>query len=106
MGLNLGTEASTAPLGGREWFPVLPVVAVDEFGPVEASPNAAVTTVMNWQAHEPIEYDGRSYGQKDVEFRKFLDLPERISLPCEVAIAGDAPRGELRGSRVVVARRA
>jgi len=65
---------------------------------VEAPPNAAVTTVMNWQAHEVIEHAGRRFGQKNVEFPKFLDLPRRVTPPCEVAIAGDAPREELRGA--------
>ena len=33
-------------------------------------PNAAFTTVMNWQAHETIEFNGIGYGQKDIEFQK------------------------------------
>jgi hypothetical protein len=98
MGLNLGTAASSAPLAGREWVPVLPVVAVDEFSAVDPPAQAAVTTVMNWRAHDVIEYAGRRFGQKDVEFPRFLDLPRRVSGRVEVAIAGDAPRAELRAA--------
>jgi hypothetical protein len=98
MGLNLGSAATSIPLVGREWLPVLPVVAVDEFRAAEAPPRAVVTTVMNWQAHDEIEYGGRRFGQKDVEFPKFLDLPRRVSPRLEVAVAGDAPRSELQAA--------
>jgi hypothetical protein len=33
------------------------------------------TTVMNWTSHNSVEYEGISYGQKDEEFRDYLDLP-------------------------------
>jgi hypothetical protein len=98
MGLNIGTDASSVPLAGRQWLPVLPVVAADAFHGNGAPDRAAVTTVMNWQAHDALEYSGRHFGQKDVEFPKFLDLPRRVSLPLEVAVAGDAPRAELRAA--------
>ena len=36
---------------------------------------------MNWQAHQPIEFNGTTYGQKDVEFVKFMALPSRTIVP-------------------------
>ena len=99
MGLAVGTAGCLAPLAGREWLPVLPVVASDEFqAGAPPSPGAAVTTVMNWQAHDEIEYEGRRYGQKDVEFPKFLDLPRRVPAPLEIAVAGAAPRADLEAA--------
>jgi hypothetical protein len=35
----------------------------------------AFTTVMSWTSYEPLRFQGRSYGQKDVEFRRFLAIP-------------------------------
>ncbi|NQU09663.1 glycosyltransferase family 1 protein, partial [bacterium] len=55
------------------------------------------TTIMNWQSHPPITFDGRQYGQKDVEFAKFIDLPRRSPGHLEIAVAGQTvPRDDLR----------
>jgi hypothetical protein len=35
----------------------------------------AWTTVMNWASYAPKEFDGLTYGQKDLEFARFVDLP-------------------------------
>jgi hypothetical protein len=94
MGLNVGTKASPTPTVGRRWNPILPVVATDVFTPRTEVPRGVVTTVMNWQAHDALEHAGRWYGQKDVEFPKFMGLPSRVPrhIEMEVAIAGNAPR--------------
>jgi hypothetical protein len=97
VGQNIGSEKSTAPTADRLWRHVLYPVEHDLF-PFSASPrNAAFTTVMSWQAYEPITYKGRTYGQKDVEFSKFMELPKRTCIPMEIAIAGkEVPTKRLR----------
>jgi hypothetical protein len=35
----------------------------------------AYTTLMNWTAARPLQYGGETWGQKDVEFRRFINLP-------------------------------
>ena len=49
---------------------------------------------------------GRSYGGKDVEFARFIDLPGRTPERLEAAISGDAPRERLvaAGWSVIEAR--
>ena len=32
---------------------------------------------MNWASYKPEEFAGETYGQKDIEFLRFLDLPSR-----------------------------
>ena len=95
VGRNVGTPASTAPTAGRRWRPVFSPVDVESFPHRPPPAGAPFTTVMNWQAHKPVDYGGRRYGQKDVEFAKFLDLPKRTSVPLEVAVSGNAPREAL-----------
>jgi hypothetical protein len=102
-GWNVGTPRSPAPTAGLTWrhlpHPV-DTSAVPAAGPARVGP---VTTVMNWQSHEPVTFDGRSYGQKDVEFDKFIGLPGLVDLPLEVAVAGgNVPRAALssRGWRL------
>ena len=42
---------------------------------------------MNWSSYNDVVFEGRRYGQKDVEFRRFIDLPGRVAVPLEVAMA-------------------
>lgn len=87
-GANIGTPHSTAPTAGRDWKPAFnPVVAsLFEFHAPPAE--ARYSTVMNWRSHAPIEYQGTHYGQKDVEFAKFLELPRQVKAGMEVAVSG------------------
>jgi len=43
---------------------------------------------MNWTSYNPVIYEGKTYGQKDVEFMKFLDLPQRVA-PAILEIAAN-----------------
>jgi hypothetical protein len=96
VGANVGTDASSAPTAGKTWAHVFHPVVADLFEPRVTNSAAAYSTVMNWQSHESLVYDGATYGQKDVEFEKFLDLPARTPLPLEVAVSGsDVPRSRL-----------
>ncbi len=44
------------------------------------------TTVMNWVSYKPCEYNSDTWGQKDVEFLKFVDLPGRTTQRFEIAM--------------------
>lgn len=44
------------------------------------------TTVMNWVSYKSCEYGGETWGQKDVEFMKFIDLPQKTSQKFEIAM--------------------
>jgi hypothetical protein len=104
VGLSVGTAASTAPTAGISWRPLPHPVVTDLFTVQPLIPDAAATTVMNWQSHAPLNYQGCTYGQKDLEFPKFLDLPRLTKVPVEIAVSGKAaPTAMLqeRGWRVV-----
>jgi hypothetical protein len=89
VGQNVGGPGNPIPTAGRSWRPIFHPVVVDLFSAVsEPDPAAPFTTVMNWQSHELLEFDGRAYGQKDVEFARFLELPTSVSAPLEVAVSG------------------
>src|SRR5262249_23643006 len=96
VGRNIGTRRSTAPTAGQTWrhvfYPVLP-----DLFPVHPAPaDAPFTTVMSWE-NNPIEFEGVTYGQKPMEFPRFLDLPRRTRVPLEMAVGGtDVPEEELR----------
>jgi hypothetical protein len=58
-----------------------------EDGRYYTSPHRNVfTTVMNWVSYKSCEYQDRTWGQKDTEFLKFVDLPRRTAQPFEIAM--------------------
>ncbi len=96
VGRNLGTASSTSPTAGQPWRPLFHPVVVDLFRDSGPANNGAFTTVMNWHAHRTLEYQGRVYGQKDMEFGKFMTLPRLTNIPLEIAVHGkDVPVQEL-----------
>lgn len=97
VGQNVGTPRSAIPTVGRVWRHAFYPVLLDEFAPLPPDPAAPFTTVMNWRSHGPLVHDGVSYGQKDVEFARFADLPGRVpGARFVLALAGGAPRRQLR----------
>ena len=78
--------AEPVPATGHVWWPTRQPIVLSEWRP-ETPAGEAFTTVLNWTSYAPLEYGGRVYGQKDVEFKRFLDLPESVAPPMEVALS-------------------
>lgn len=96
VGRNVGSPCSTVPSLGREWRPIFDPVVVDLFPYQEPAADAPFTTMMVWQSYDPVEVGGITYGMKDVEFDKFIDLPRRTPAPFEVTLGGnDVPTDRL-----------
>ena len=96
VGQNIGTERSSAPTAGQCWRPIYYPVALELFSPQPIPAGSAFTTIMSWEAHEPVEWNGTTYGAKSTEFVKFLDLPAHTASPLEIAVAGrNVPHREL-----------
>jgi hypothetical protein len=87
-GASLDTPHYSGPTAGLQWRAVYNPVVVDLFPCVPAPVDAPFTTVMTWQAHTPLEYQGVTWRQKDVEFAKFIDLPRRTDARFDLAVAG------------------
>jgi len=101
VGLEVGSPACEIPDCDREWIPTLPPVALSQW---PASPGGErFTSIATWRGpYGPVEYDGRTYGLRVHQFRRFLDLPGRVPARFELALAidpGDAADIErLRGA--------
>lgn len=66
------------PETGHQWHPTRQPILLSEW--VYSGPQRDVfTTVMNWTSYKDLVYKGRTYGQKDVEFLRFLELPSKVS---------------------------
>jgi hypothetical protein len=89
---NIGAPDCRVPTTGLNWVPTRqPIVldwwATDDGAPGgHALPRDVFTTVMNWVSYKGCEYAGETWGQKDVEFLKFIDLPGRTAQKMEIAM--------------------
>jgi hypothetical protein len=100
---NIGQPDCRVPAAGLNWIPTRQPIVLDWWNsPLtpslspprgegvrrtgEGSPRDVFTTVMNWVSYKECEFDGEQWGQKDVEFMKFIDLPEKTSQKFEIAM--------------------
>jgi hypothetical protein len=88
VGLNIGGEDCGIPHCGLEWIASPPPVVLEHW-PV-ASGGTAFTSVASWRGpYDPVEYEGRTYGLRVHEFRRFLDLPGRTGAEFAIALSID-----------------
>jgi len=88
FGLNLGSEDCGVPDTGINWRPTVQPIDLTYWTPWPAPPSSEweLTTIMNWRSYDSLQWQGQSYGQKDVEFLKFIDLPRQSPLALTVAM--------------------
>jgi hypothetical protein len=76
---HIGSPGCRVPLAELEWcttrYPV--VLRCWDPAPLPVC-TRRYTTVMNWAATDPIEFDGESWGQKDRSMEMVEDLPAQV----------------------------
>src|SRR3989442_12817779 len=91
-GEHVGAPDCLLPTCGIRWHPPRQPIVLANW-PVRSAPDGPFTTVMSWKIEPtPPVVGGRTYGGKDVEFERFLDLPSRTPETLEVALSGAVPR--------------
>jgi hypothetical protein len=89
VGANVGTARCDLPTGGIRWRPIRQPVVLDRWP--EPSDTCCdfggFTTVASWRgAYGRPVWEGRSYGLKVHEFRRYASLPETTGLPFAAAL--------------------
>ena len=103
FGARIGQPDCPIPTHGLRWHPSRQPFALDLISPRFTPEAGRLTTVMSWTAYGSVEYQGVSYGQKNVELLKYLDLPRRAGQVFEIALGGvDAPAQILRDAGWIV----
>jgi len=70
--------SDAVPATGHRWLPTRAPIVLSEWNP--SAPHRDVfTTVMNWTSYNSVTFQGNTFGQKDVEFKRFLDLPRMVA---------------------------
>lgn len=83
---SFGERHSPAvPATPFRWLPTRQPILLSEWRP-SLGRTETFTTVMNWASYQPLRWNGRLFGQKDIEFRRYLDLPGRVK-PASMEVA-------------------
>jgi len=96
VGENIGTTRSPLPTAGYRWHPTRPLVALEQWAPLE-TPATDYTTVATWNsADRDLVFEGVTYAwRKRSEWLRFLDLPRRSGLRFELAANVDSVSGDV-----------
>jgi hypothetical protein len=91
VGENVGRGGCVVPTGDGsvEWRPIRQPVVLEQWpvAPPSLEGFGRFTTVGSWRGpYGPLEHDGRTYGIKAHEFRRFLELPHHVAAPFELAL--------------------
>jgi hypothetical protein len=81
FGENIGASDCRIPDCGVTWWPTRQPVCLDRWmgaPPAKHQGRGSFTTVMNWAAGRALRYEGETWGQKDVEFLRMIDLPRAV----------------------------
>jgi hypothetical protein len=92
------------PETGHDWLPTRQPIVTSEWQP-SPSPRDVFSTVMSWTSYAPLRHEGRVFGQKDIEFQRFIELPELVApARMEVAMARTQHRNWQAGLEHLPAR--
>jgi hypothetical protein len=69
--------SNSVPRTGHNWRPTRQPIVLSEWNPSNSTRDT-FTTVMSWTSYKPLTYADKVYGQKDVEFYRFLELPMKV----------------------------
>lgn len=96
LGANIGSPDCRIPTLGMQWHPTVPPVVLDLWPQTDPPTGGShdYSTVMNWSVVPDVTFAGERWGQKDVEFARFMQLPKRVpAIPLGLAVSQtpDAP---------------
>lgn len=94
FGANVGAAECRIPTLNLSWFPTRQPIVMDLWANGDSAHGAisnGYSTVMNWSVVDNVTFDGERWGQKDVEFLRFMHLPQRVpAVPLGVAVSQTA----------------
>ena len=84
---NIGEPGCAIPTCGLNWIRWRQPVVLEEWSPDDRRHDGSFTTIASWRGpYGPIEYEGKTYGLKVHEFRKFVGLPALTGESFEIAL--------------------
>lgn len=90
LGRRIGEADCPIPTIGGPWLKTLPPVYLPEW-PLAEMPATHFTSIVRWQGFREANYGGKSFGQRDKEFPKFIELPKQTAQKFRLALMGTKP---------------
>ena len=87
VGRSVGAPDCAVPTCGRRWITTPQPVVLEHWPVAEETVSERLTTVGHWRAYGSIEHGGVHYGQKAHSLRPLIDLPGRLGVALEPALA-------------------
>jgi hypothetical protein len=88
IGENIGKPCCSIPVGDISWRPTRQPVVLEEWPMATGGAEEPFTTIASWRGpYGPVEHDRRTFGLKVHEFRKFIELPNRVQAKFEIALS-------------------
>ena len=85
IGSNVGRADCEVPTCGLDWITTPQPIVLDHW-PVAREGLGKFTSVASWRGpFGPIEFNGKTYGLRVHEFRKFIELPKICNLKSEIS---------------------
>ncbi|MDZ8064301.1 MAG: glycosyltransferase family 1 protein [Nostoc sp. DedQUE08] len=91
IGQRIGAEDCLIPTNGRHWQKTLPPVALPYWPVTEDNHTTHFSSIMQWHSYREVVYEGVTYGNKDKEFLKFIDIPQLTKQQFRIALSGGFP---------------
>jgi len=91
VGQLLTKPGSQIPSAGRRWFPTVHPVSLRDWHFAENGPATHFTSLMHWRGFHDLTHNGITYGQKDREFPRFIELPRFTTQPFLMGLTGASP---------------
>lgn len=91
IGQRVGAEDCPVPTNGKDWLKTLPPVALPYWSMAEDDGATHFSCIMQWHSYREVVYEGVTYGNKDKEFLQFIDLPQLVKQPFQIALSGGYP---------------
>lgn len=91
IGQRIGAPDCSIPTIDKHWHKTLPPIALPYWAWVEDD-STYFSSIMQWHSYCEVNYQGVSYGNKDKEFLKFIDIPQQTKQPFRIALSGGIPQ--------------
>lgn len=87
IGENVGAADCVIPTSGLRWHPTRQPIVLTDWPVAPSDSLERYTTIGSWRGpYGPVVFDGKTYGLKAHEFRRFIELPRHLSARCEIAL--------------------
>jgi len=88
IGERIGEPDCEIPTCGLDWVTTPQPVVLDAWPRAHDRPRRPITSVASWRgAYGPVDYQGKTYGLRVHEFRRFAQLPALTGREFELALA-------------------